>query len=95
MCDAAVEQIATAIRELCSAEQPERKGGTNSKINIFYNPILLAISTSKKKSKAIPVTGPPRWSSGQSYWLQIRRPGFDSRQYQKKEYWIWNGVHSA
>jgi hypothetical protein len=24
------------------------------------------------------------WSSGQSYWLQIWRPGFDSRHYQKK-----------
>jgi hypothetical protein len=23
--------------------------------------------------------GPPLWSSGQSSWLQIRRPGFDSR----------------
>jgi hypothetical protein len=22
---------------------------------------------------------PPLWSSGQSSWLQIRRPGFDSR----------------
>jgi hypothetical protein len=29
--------------------------------------------------------GPPLWSSGQSYWLQIRRPGFDSRHYQKKK----------
>jgi hypothetical protein len=28
--------------------------------------------------------GPPLWSSGQSSWLQIRRPGFDSRHYQKK-----------
>jgi hypothetical protein len=28
--------------------------------------------------------GPPLWSSGQSFWLQIRRPGFDSRHYQKK-----------
>jgi hypothetical protein len=28
---------------------------------------------------------PPLWSSGQSSWLQIRRPGFDSRHYQKKE----------
>jgi hypothetical protein len=27
---------------------------------------------------------PPLWSSGQSSWLQIRRPGFDSRHYQKK-----------
>jgi hypothetical protein len=29
--------------------------------------------------------GPPLWSRGQSSWLQIRRPGFDSRPYQKKE----------
>jgi hypothetical protein len=29
--------------------------------------------------------GPPLWSSGQSSWLQIRRPGFDSQQYQKKK----------
>jgi hypothetical protein len=28
--------------------------------------------------------GPPLWSSGQSSSLQIRRPGFDSRHYQKK-----------
>jgi hypothetical protein len=28
---------------------------------------------------------PPLWSSGQSSWLQIRRPGFDSRHYQKKK----------
>jgi hypothetical protein len=29
--------------------------------------------------------GPPLWSSGQSSWLQIRRPGFDSRHYQKQK----------
>jgi hypothetical protein len=29
--------------------------------------------------------GPPLWSNGQSSWLQIRRPGFDSRHYQKKK----------
>jgi hypothetical protein len=28
--------------------------------------------------------GPPLWSSGQSSWLQIWRPGLDSRHYQKK-----------
>jgi hypothetical protein len=28
---------------------------------------------------------PPLWSSGQSSWLQIRRPGFDSRYYQNKK----------
>jgi hypothetical protein len=28
---------------------------------------------------------PPLWSSGQSYWSQIRRPGFDSRHYQGKK----------
>jgi hypothetical protein len=30
-------------------------------------------------------SGPPLWSSGLSSWLQIRRPGFDSRHYQKKK----------
>jgi hypothetical protein len=25
---------------------------------------------------------PPLWTSGQSYWLQIQRAGFDSRRYQ-------------
>jgi hypothetical protein len=29
--------------------------------------------------------GPPVWSSGQSSWLQIRRPGFDSRHYEIKK----------
>jgi hypothetical protein len=28
---------------------------------------------------------PPLWSSGQSSWLQIRKPGFDSRHYQEKK----------
>jgi hypothetical protein len=28
---------------------------------------------------------PPLWSCGQSSWLQIRRPGFDSRYYQGKK----------
>jgi hypothetical protein len=28
---------------------------------------------------------PPLWYSGQSSWLQIQRPGFDSRHYQKKK----------
>jgi hypothetical protein len=27
---------------------------------------------------------PPLWSSGQSSWLQIQKPGFDSRHYQKQ-----------
>jgi hypothetical protein len=29
--------------------------------------------------------GPPLWSSGQSSWLQILRPGFDCRHYEKKK----------
>jgi hypothetical protein len=28
---------------------------------------------------------PPLWSSGQSSWLHIRRPGFESLHYQKKK----------
>jgi hypothetical protein len=31
------------------------------------------------------VVRPPLWSSGQTSWLQIRRPGFDSLHYQKKK----------
>jgi hypothetical protein len=31
------------------------------------------------------VTWPPLWSSGQSSWLQIPWPGFDSRHYQGKK----------
>jgi hypothetical protein len=46
--------------------------------------------------KVVGLERPPLWSSGQSSWLQIRRPGFDSRHYQKKKMqWVWNGVHSA
>jgi hypothetical protein len=35
-----------------------------------------------KNSKLFEKVRPPLWSSGQSSWLQIRRPGFDSRHYQ-------------
>jgi hypothetical protein len=31
------------------------------------------------------ISRPPLWSSGQSSWLQIRKPGFDSRHYQKRK----------
>jgi hypothetical protein len=35
--------------------------------------------------KIIRQLGPPLWSSGQSSWLQIRRPEFGSRHYQEKK----------
>jgi hypothetical protein len=35
--------------------------------------------------RGLPSWGPSLWSSGQSSWIQIRRPGFDSRHYQKKK----------
>jgi hypothetical protein len=38
--------------------------------------------------------GPPLWSSGQSSWLQIRRPGLDSRHYQKKVVGLERGALS-
>jgi hypothetical protein len=37
---------------------------------------------------------PPLWSSGQSSWLQIRRPGLDSRNYQKKVVGLERGTLS-
>jgi hypothetical protein len=39
----------------------------------------------KLRSKNILAAEWSLWSSGQSSWLQIRRPGFDSRHYQKKK----------
>jgi hypothetical protein len=35
-------------------------------------------------SFALSLYGPLLWFGDQSSWLQIRRPGFDSRHYQKK-----------
>jgi hypothetical protein len=31
------------------------------------------------------MTVPPLWFSGQSSWLHIRRPGFDTRHYENKK----------
>jgi hypothetical protein len=45
----------------------------------------LAISFSKKLLHMLSLIRLPLWSSGQSSWLQIRMPGFDSRHYQKKK----------
>jgi hypothetical protein len=42
---------------------------------------LVRISFSSEEDEELP----PLWSSGQGSWLQIRRPGFDSRHYQKKK----------
>jgi hypothetical protein len=39
----------------------------------------------KKLNKVEGKERPPLWSSGQNSWLQIRRPGFDSRHY--KIFW--------
>jgi hypothetical protein len=57
-------------------------------VGLNVSPILThnSIFTNPPNIKAyITVFGPPLWSSGQSSWLQIRRPGFDSRHYQKKK----------
>jgi ribosomal protein L37E len=50
----------------------------DSKCNVLYK-------TQEWNSLVFYFRGPPLWSSGQNSWLQIRRPGFDSRHYQKKK----------
>jgi hypothetical protein len=50
-------------------------------IMMFYSP-LLGLGCF---FRVLSYTRPPLWSSGQSSWLQIQRPGFDSRHYQKKK----------
>jgi hypothetical protein len=41
-----------------------------------------SLATPPNYEVRIQFCGPPLWSSGQSSWLQIRRPGFNSRHYQ-------------
>jgi hypothetical protein len=59
---------------------------TSSKKNILITWLILStIWVYQLFIKSIKLLWPPRWSSDQSSWLQIRRPGFDSRHYQKKK----------
>jgi hypothetical protein len=45
-----------------------------------------SVGTVRSRTKATELVmhtlRPPLWSSGQSSWLQIQRPGFDSQRYQ-------------
>jgi hypothetical protein len=56
--------------------------------NTFWKETKLVkvyISNIQLKKERLNRIRPPLWSSGQSSWLQIRRPGFDSRHYLKKK----------
>jgi hypothetical protein len=64
--------------------------------NVIHNRQNTLDSTSRVFQLYVDLPRPPLWSGGQSSWLQIRRPGFNSRHYQKKKCsGVWNGVHSA
>jgi hypothetical protein len=52
--------------------------------HIFVQPVFTRLSDYHNISMSLLYIRPPLWSSGQSSWLQIQRPGFDSRHYQKK-----------
>jgi hypothetical protein len=51
------------------------------RVRVHYCLVYLRVS----KLGPITFIRPPLWSSGQSSWLQIRRPGFEFRHYQKKK----------
>jgi hypothetical protein len=74
------------------------KLGQRTRFDVYHTELLnLLIHLSEWRSICLWFQfffSPPLWSSGQSSWLQIRRPGFDSRHYQKKKL-VWKGVHSA
>jgi hypothetical protein len=55
----------------------------NSLFSMSFRPVLGSIQPPTPWVAV--VKGPPLWSSGHSSWLQIRRPGYDSRHYQKKK----------
>jgi hypothetical protein len=64
------------------------KKKVNYSCNTAWKPIGLwdvEASTFSRESTHRCWCRPPRWSSGQSSWLKIRRPEFDSRHYQKKK----------
>jgi hypothetical protein len=44
---------------------------------------ILNVQLSKANNILYFFNRPPLWSSGQSSWLQIRKPGFDSRHYEE------------
>jgi hypothetical protein len=48
-------------------------------------PVTREITELQVRESYLTFGGPPLWSSGQSSWLQIRKPGFVSRHYQKKK----------
>jgi hypothetical protein len=57
-------------------------------VDFFYKGQYLnscALIIMNNLHNCIQFSWPPLWSSGQSSWLEIRRPGFDSRHYQKKK----------
>jgi hypothetical protein len=56
---------------------------THTHTHTYPNMILSKRShTCLKFLSVIALTRPPLWSSGQSFWLQIQRSGFDSWHYQ-------------
>jgi hypothetical protein len=68
-----------------------QNAAVNSEILSLWNGILSRWTTCRKKKgnlrheiilKCVILYRLPLWSSGRSSWLQIRRPGFDSRHYQ-------------
>jgi hypothetical protein len=59
----------------------------NANVVVTWPRRLWVMSKVKKREAPIWIvslfyTWPPLWSSGQSFWLQIHRSGFDSRRYQ-------------
>jgi hypothetical protein len=56
---------------------------TSFQFLLFSNQVTFSIKCYGFYSSKL--DGPPLWSSGQSSWLQIRRPAFDSRHYHEKK----------
>jgi hypothetical protein len=57
----------------------------NPSLSECFKPLSEALRIDRIKKLLGLSPRPPLWSSGQSSWLQIRRPGFESRHYQEKK----------
>jgi hypothetical protein len=86
LCNCGFQSPEVSCRDLLGHWTRTLRGATTQEIKLH---LLLHMARGvnpdlSSKRKGMGTIGPPLWSSGHSSWLQIRRPGFDSRHYQKK-----------
>jgi hypothetical protein len=81
------QHIVSSVQALCKygTARTEFWVAVIDLLKLQHPSVINLLTEGGRISENIHFRGPLLWSSGQSSWLQIRRPGFDSRHYQKKK----------